>query len=60
MTHDPGVQYLATVVEELAKRLDACCPPDEELRRPLTPTTDAKGGGSTPPLAPPAEPKVDS
>lgn len=57
-THDPGVQYLAKVCEELRARLDECCPPDSPtpLRGPAAPSTDSKAG----PLAPGADAKVDS
>lgn len=28
LTIDPGVHYLAALVDELTARLDVCCPPD--------------------------------
>ena len=36
LTSDPGVHYLANLIDQLQARLDLCCPP-----------TSIKAGGST-------------
>ena len=42
LTSDPGVHYLAALIDTLTARLDACCPPTSIK----APDTDSKSAAS--------------